>query len=239
MTHPFKASLLTGGVLLALLSGLGADGRSFVWTYQYQTMPRGTAEMEYYTTFTSPLSPSMGGATSVFHELVLQIGMNDYFDIGLFQRFSQVPGGSFTYDGFKVRARKRFAEQGQFIVDPLLYLEYKGVPDFSTHEFEAKLILAKTAGKIEWAVNPQIGIERKAGETEVAWAYTAGINYDWGPIFRSGLEMKGSAGGHYLGPVISHGKEEFWVALGVLRAMTGVTAGKPRIMIRLIVGVGL
>lgn len=33
--------------------------------------------------------------------------------------------------------------------------------------------------------------------------------------------------------------EPFGGALGVLRAMTDVTAGKPRIMVRLIVGVGL
>ena len=239
MTDRFRASLLTIGTFLALASGLRADGRSFVWTYQYQTMPRGTAEVEYYTTFQSLLNPAMKGATTAFHELELEVGMNDRFDIGLYQRFSQVPGGSFTYDGFKVRARKRFGEQGLLIVDPLIYLEYKGVPDFSSHEVEAKLILAKTLGKIEWAVNPQIEIESEDGVTETSWAYTAGINYDWSPIFRSGLEVKGSAGGHYLGPVISHGKEELWVALGVLRSVTDVTAGKPRMMIRLIVGVGL
>ena len=66
-----------------------------------------------------------------------------------------------------MRARRRFSERGQLIVDPLIYFEYKGVPDFSAHETEAKLILAKTAGRIEWAVNPQIEIEREAGETEV------------------------------------------------------------------------
>ena len=202
-------------------------------------MQRGTAEFEYYTTFTSPLNPTMGGTTSVFHDLELEIGMNDSFDMGLYQRFSQAPGGSFGYDGFKLRLRQRFSEQGQLPLDLLLYLEYKGVPDFSAHELEVKLIMAKTLGSIEWAVNPQIEIEREDGETALAWAYAGGINYDWNPIFRTGLELKGSANGHYAGPVVSHGKEELWVALGVLRAITDVTAGKPKVMIRVIVGVGL
>lgn len=113
------------------------------------------------------------------------------------------------------------------------------MPDFSVHEFEAKLILAKTLGKIEWAVNPRIEFEREDGVTETSWAYTAGVNYDWGSLFRSGQELKGSASGHYVGPVISHGKEELWFALGLLRAIIDVAAGKPRMMVRLIVGVGL
>ena len=36
--------------LLASAGSLQADGRSFVWTYQYQTMQRGAAEFEYCTT---------------------------------------------------------------------------------------------------------------------------------------------------------------------------------------------
>lgn len=128
----FKKCHFAAAAMVILVSGtaLKADGRSFVWTYQYQTMPRGTAEVEYYTTFSSPLSPSMSGTTTAFHELELEIGMNDSFDIGLYQRFKQLPGGSFTYEGFKVRAGSVSVSAGSSSSTRSSTSSIKGCPTF-------------------------------------------------------------------------------------------------------------
>ena len=45
------SSLIMSIVSVLFLSGKAfADRRSYVWTYEYQTMPKGHAEIEYYLT---------------------------------------------------------------------------------------------------------------------------------------------------------------------------------------------
>ena len=53
-TNWYKVLLGTGVLILGLTSNLSADWREFVWTYDYQTMHKGTAEIEYYVTLELP-----------------------------------------------------------------------------------------------------------------------------------------------------------------------------------------
>ena len=71
---------------------LHADGRRYVWTYEYQTMPRGEAEIESYSEF-AHVSDSSGRQTFTTLQYEYEIGMNNRFDMGIYQKFNG-PGQS-------------------------------------------------------------------------------------------------------------------------------------------------
>jgi len=214
-----------------------ADNRSYVWTYEYLTVSKGEAELESYFTLSSVDKSRMSGNTLAEHRFELEVGMTDRFDFAVYQIFSQAPGEGLVYDGFQLRGRYRIGEKGQYFLDPLLYVEYKGVPDFSENALETKLILARDFGRWNIALNPIAEFEFGA-DHEVELEYAAGVSYGVSRLLRFGVEAKGSENGHYIGPVISHGGR-YWVALGSAMNVGSVEAGKPELELRLVLGVEL
>ena len=225
---------------LALTSSIiKSDNRSYVWTYEYKTMERGKAEFEHYLTFKAPKMDSLAGSVTTVHNIEFEFGMNDKFDFSIYQNFEQPADGAFQYSGYKLRARYKFGEKNQYLMDPLLYFEYKGKPDFIKHILEGKLILAKDFESFHYAINPVFEIEYEDGEKEYELKYNAGSCYRINELLRIGLEIKGGKNGHYLGPVISHGKDTFWVALGSAFSFTKIINNKPEFMLRMILGIHL
>ena len=226
-------------VFLAIASIIMGDNRFYVWTYEYKTMERGRAEFEHYLTFKAPKMDSLAGSVTTVHNIEFEFGMNDKFDFSIYQNFEQPAGGAFQYSGYKLRARYKFGGKNQYLMDPLLYFEYKGKPDFIKHVLEWKLILAKDFESFHYAINPVFEIEYEEGEREYELKYNAGSCYRINELLRIGLEIKGGKNGHYLGPVISHGKDTFWVALGSALAFTEIINNKPEFMLRMILGIHL
>ena len=159
--------------------------------------------------------------------------MNNKFDFAIYHQFEEQE--SFTYKGYKLRGRYRIGKKNQYFLDPLLYLEYHGKPDFSEHGIESKLILAKETEKIIVSFNPVLEIEDDEIETE----YAMGLTYKINKILNAGIEFKGSEYGHYWGPTISHGTHDIWFSLGSAFALGAVKEGKAEMEIRMIIGVGL
>lgn len=222
-------------VSLALSTLVLADTRSYVWTYQYGTMPAGEAEFEHYLTF----SAGEDGMVSAEHNFEIEIGMNDRFDVGIYQVFKQKPDAALTYDGFKIRTRYRFGERGRTFVDPMLYFEYKGNQQFDEHELEGKLILARDFGKLNLAVNPVAEIKFEDSKSEMELAFSSGLSYSISRLVRFGLEVTGSESGLYAGPVISHGAEGLYVALGSGFALGDGESDRPGFKVRMILGIDL
>ncbi|NQU34581.1 MAG: hypothetical protein HQ521_15230 [Bacteroidetes bacterium] len=227
------------GILILTSSWLAADNRSYVWTYEYQTMNRGEAEIEHYTTFTSPTIDSLTGTVTTEHNVEIEVGMNDHFDFSVYQNFKQKPGESLEYSGYKLRARIRIGEKGLFLFDPLLYFEYKGKPDFSEHGLEGKLIAAKDFGAINVSLNPVVEMEYANEYWDTKIKLNAGVRYLIHPLLKAGIEFRTSESGSYFGPTISHGADRFWFAIGTLRNFGDVDDGKPEYMTRLILGLEL
>ncbi len=225
-------------LVLSLAPKVFADQRAYVWTYEYKTVERGSAEVETYFTLSTPDVGEMEGNTSTEHRIELEVGMTDHFDFAIYQIFEQPADGNFRYKRYQLRSRYRIGEKGQLPVDPLIYLEYKGKPDFSEHGIELKLILAKDIGKINIAVNPVFEIEREDDEWETKVEYAAGVSYELGRLLRVGLEVKGSKHGHYIGPVVSHGTKDLWIALGSAFELAGVDDGRPEFQLRMLLGLG-
>ena len=214
-----------------------ADQRHFVWTYEYKTVKLGEVEFEHYYTTSYPNSSDISEGTVTEHQLELEIGMNDRYDFAVYHQFVQKE--TFTYKGFKLRGRYRFGEANQYFLDPLLYLEYHGKPDFSEHKIEAKLIFAKETNQIIASFNPVLEVEYEHEEREIETEYAAGITYKFNKLFNAGFELKGSTNGHYWGPVISHGLHDIWFSLGSAFALGTIKENKPEMEIRMIIGVGI
>jgi hypothetical protein len=216
-----------------------ADIRSYAWTYEYQVMEKGEAELESYMTLSSPDLNEMKGNTSTEMRYEYEIGMTNNFDFAIYQIFKQSPTSSFQYEGYKFRARYKIGEKGDFFIDPLIYAEYSGKPDFSQHELEFKLILAKDFGDFNFAFNPIVKLEKAESDWETLLGYTFGMKYGISDLTGFGFEFKGDKYGHYFGPTISHGTHTAYVVLGSLLKISEIKENKPEMYIRLLMGFAL
>lgn len=226
------------GVLWMFAGHALGDQRSYVWTYEYQTLPRGEAELEYYFTISAPDSSSMKTNVTTEHKVEYEVGMTEHFDFAIYQVFEQTPEEDLQYKAFQLRARYRFGQKGDHFADSLVYLEYEGVPDFSEHVIEAKWVLAKDIGRLNIALNPILEYEI-GDENKIEPKYALGVSYRMNDLLRLGVEAKGGEDGHYVGPVISHGKGRFWATLGSAFAVSSVEDDKPEFQIRMLLGIGL
>lgn len=215
-----------------------ADRRSYVWTYEYQTMPKGMAEIEYYLTEEQP-DIEKARPNTWKHWIELEYGVTDHFDVSMYQQFKQSnksASSTFEYDGFKVRTRYRLFERGTLPVDILFYLEYIRPGDFKkANVLEEKLVLAKDIGNLNISYNQIFKQELESGG-ENEYEYASGISYEITPSFKIGVESKGSYldEKYYIGPTIGWASSKFWVSAGVLG---GITKKSDDLQARLIVGV--
>ena len=236
-----KTKHLWIGCLMVLFARpANADTRAFVWTYEYQTMPAGRVELETYYTLSAPDLDTPRGETFTEQQVEIEIGMTDRFDFAVYQVFAQAPEEALVSEGIKLRARYRLGEAGEYPLDPLIYFEYIGGGDLTSQAIEAKLVLAKTSGPYTASTNWIIEVEEEEpAEWETKLEYSAGVGYRIERLLTLGLEARGGADGHYLGPVISHGTEKAWVALGSAVRLMPVEEGEPEFQVRMILGVML
>ena len=218
-------ALISGVVLVcALAANSYADWRRHAWTYAYQTMHEGEAEIEYYLT-EEQAKTSDSKQSTWKHWLELEYGLTDHLDVSMYQQFKQsntADADKFEYDGFKLRMRYRFLEKNELPVDTLLYLEYIRNDNLEKpNVLEGKLVLAKDIGNFNVAYNQIIKQALESGgETEHEFA--AGINYLIMPM-SIGMESKGNytSGKYYAGPTLSWVRTKLWVTLGVLGGLNG------------------
>lgn len=235
-----KLLVLLTIIVFGFINEAHADKRNYAWTYEFQTVQKGSSELEHYMTFSSPDGSHLKGNVTTVHQLEYEIGMGDGFDAAIYNIFVQNPGGSLNYDGFKIKTRAKLADKDKFFVDPLLYLEYEGKPDFSEHEIEIKLILAKDFGGFNISFNPIFDIMKEDGEKwHTLPGYAVGISYHIHELFTLGIESKGDRTGKYLGFVLSHGRENAWIAISPSFNIGQVDKGQPEFYLRTIIGLKL
>ena len=91
-------------------------------------------------------------------------------------------------------------------------------------------------GNLNLAFNPTIEFEIEEAETELE-LYSA-ISYKLNRVLRLGLECKLSEYGDYIGPTFSHGSEDIFISLGLLKAIRK-ESDQPDQMVRFILGTHL
>jgi hypothetical protein len=241
--------------LQALQGGVAhADRRMYGETYEAVTAPKGELDVEAWTTYARLGEIDGGPASRGVRQMVeLEYGITDHWDMALYNMFDAIIGGDTAsgYAGAKLETRWRPLYRGQWIVDPVFYLElqelFRGDAD---QKLEAKLILARDFGPLNTAVNVSYEEERLSdpghtlhGEIE----YAAGTAWSFGPRLSIGAEVFGKAEREsgatkdrsWVGPAISTA----WGTHGALRGLwvtfaagTALTSDSDRFYGRVIVG---
>lgn len=232
----YVAMIILG--ILGMQENSYADKRTYVWTYEYMTMPKGRWELESYFTAEVP-NMHRPNINTLKPWLELEYGITDNWDVSMYQMYkfkNKSAENDGQYDGFKIRTRYRFGQKNQFIVDPLIYLEY--IRDHNFHQpnaIEVKLILAKDLGDFNVSYN-QILKRNLENEGKTDHEYAAGLSYAFLPQFKFGIEAKGnySKAKCALGPTLSFSAKHFWVSLG---AAFGLNQRTDDVQGRLIVGI--
>lgn len=234
-----KYGIVTAGIMLSacFAATSHADRRSYVWTYEYATMPQGIAEAEYYLTAKIP-DAGVRKASAWQHQVEIEYGLTENWDVSMYQQWEQsykTNSASFKYDGFKMRTRYKLFKAGEFIVDPLLYAEYIRKADLSQPDvLEGKLVLARDIGEFNAAYNQIMKVEL-SGDGDTEHEYAAGVSRDLCPGFKAGVEAKGnySEDKHALGPTVSIETAGFWASLG---AAFGLNEDTDDVQSRMIAG---
>lgn len=225
-------------LVLGVVTESFADRRSYVWTYEYQTMPKGHAEIEYYLT-EEQNNIEKAKPSTWKHWLELEYGITNHWDISMYQQFKQsntTSSNTFEYDGFKIRTRYRILEKDKLPIDTLLYLEYIRNDNLEkANVLETKVILAKDIWNFNVAYN-QIFKQELASGGKTEHEYAAGISYAIVPQLKIGFESKGNYTDrkYYIGPTIAWSAAKFWVSLG---AAGGLNKRSDDLQVRGIVGI--
>jgi len=195
-----KTSLAAALVALAVLtsSEARADRRAYGTTYEAVTAPRGELDVETWTTFAPNGEVDGGPSSRGLREMIeLEYGITDRWDAALYNMVDMITSGDTDsgYAGFKIETRYRPTDRGEWIVDPVFYLEFQQLfRGDANQKYEAKLILAKDIGKVNIAANLALEEERT---TEPAWntevEYAVGTSYALSPAWIVGAELFGKA----------------------------------------------
>jgi hypothetical protein len=235
LRRPALGALAAG--LLAVLwpaAPARATPRPLPFTYIYETLPRGDAEIELYTDLT-PLRAyqpdgSYGTHLASQFQAEIEYGLTDRLELGLYLTLAPADGNLGAQiampegTGIKQRLRYRFADAGQWPVDLAVYGE--ATENQSEIELEGKIILQRRlgplrlvanawgarelyfAGRREWELNPAAGVvlERWIG-------VQPGIEYWMHAEIADGALVLGPE--QYLGPTVLLQFGKLWWSTGV------------------------
>ena len=193
-----KRSVFVFGVLLLPATAL-ATPQPLPFTYVYETLPKGSLEVEQYVDYTplkildSSGNPTYFGASQFQTEF--EYGITDRLELGLYATIAPNPPGYLNVPpltegtGIKERLRLRLAEAGEWPVDVGLYGEL--VENERELELEAKIILQRRIGDLRivanlWAEREYEDFDTKEGD----WVInpTLGVTYQVTPGFHPGIE---------------------------------------------------
>lgn len=217
-------ALLLIAALAVVFSGTSAlaDQRSYVWTYEYLTLSKDSAELEFYQTSVTK-DRQTDNSSDWQQQLELEYGLTDRLDAALYQVYDQKENDKMKYSGYKFRLRYRIAEKNVLPLDVLLYAEHQEKVD-ALNLFEGKIILAKDIGNLNISYN-QIYKNTYASGDRASHEYAAGMSYEITPAFRFGVESKGNykTDKYAAGPTLSWIGGRIWANMGALYALNDRT----------------
>lgn len=230
-------------VLVASTSATGAraNPRALPFTYPYETLAEGEAEIEQYADVSPLTALSATSGARVWYappqlQTEFEYGISNRLELGLYVTFVPSHADTLTStaaltegDGVKQRLRLRLAEQGELPVDIALYGEV--VENDRELELEAKLILARRLDRLRLMVN--LTAEREyyfVNRRDWVLNPSAGLTYQVTPTFNPGLEYWMRAEftdpdppvrpfnlepHHYVGPTVLLDFGQLWWSTGV------------------------
>jgi hypothetical protein len=231
---------LFAGVVSVFARQAIANPRPLPFTYPYETLPEGEAELEQYIDVTPVKALSSSGAQvwlDIFRmQTEFEYGITDRLELGLYFQFvprandgfSSVPSFS-EGNGIKQRLRLRLAEANEWPVDVSIYGEVVELDN--EIELEAKVNLQKRLGPARIMLN--LTGEREFyldGRKDWVLAPSGGITYEITPGIHPGIEYWmhaeypdgqtgprpfGDGPHHYLGPAFMFNFGKLWCSTAV------------------------
>ena len=183
------------GMLLTGQATVRAHMRDYLVNQSYYTASRNEFEVELWSDVNFADTDDHE-SWSFKQQVELEYGLTDHLQLAYYEVYTWDQAKSWERDQFKLEAKLRLMEAGQWPVDVALYSEYKnpdGSRNLHSDEVENKLILSRDFGP--WNVIANLVAERKVS-THSFWEfeYTAGVSYLLSPRTRVGLEVKESLG---------------------------------------------
>ena len=222
-----------------------AHVRQYVWTTEYNTLPKGEFELENWVSFKVPDGRATNVNTIDYQE-ELEYGITNHWTVSHYERWRTInqvgPDDSTVYQGFKFETKYRFAEKGKLWIDPLLYLELNTDvrKEHKVNSLEGKIVLSKDIEKLNVAYNQIMESELDRGG-RTAHEFALASSYEVLPDVRAGAEFTGqfwAPEGHRnelsLGPTLAYEHKYFWLAAGGRFGLNHAAADKEA---RIIVGI--
>ncbi len=239
--------MIMGSWFLGSVPHAEAHLRDYVVTQGYYTTKQGEFEVELFNDVFFP-EANHDETYHSEHQIEVEYGVTNHFQVSYYEIYAWNRTEDWERDAFKIEAKLRFAEAGQWPVDVALYTEYKnpnGSRDVRSDEIENKVIVSKTFGPWNVAGNVIFGREINT-HSHWAFEYTAGVRYAATPRIQMGLEVQqGLGNSDEFGFSRDH---EFLLVPGLYVTPTphvriligpafGLTRGSDDLQIRSIVGV--
>ena len=169
--------------------------RDYLVNQEYYTAKKGEFEAELYNDMNF-VEADHDGTYNSKHQVEVEYGVTDHLQLAYYEVYTWDRSKDWERDAFKVEAKYRFAEAGQWPVDLALYTEYKnpdGHRDINSDELENKVIVSKDIGP--WNLVGNFVFEKKLNTgSHWEYEYTAGVSYALTPRTRVGLEVKQGLG---------------------------------------------
>ncbi len=172
-----------------------AHVRDYVINEPYYTAKQGEFEVE----LRNDMNFSEAGNDETYHskhQVELEYGLTDHFQLAYYEVYTWDREQDWARDAFKIEAKLRLAEAGQWPVDVALYTEYEnpnGHRDVHSDVLENKVIMSRDFGP--WNVIGNFIFEKPLNSGEPwAFEYTAGASFALSPRTRIGLELKETLG---------------------------------------------
>jgi hypothetical protein len=184
--------MFLASVLLAVPAVSRADRRYYGETYNAVTAPKGAVDLELWTTRHEPPSGASGAPGLWRHQLEIETGVTDRWDVALYGVARQIDGDDPELEAAKVETRYALAAPGTWLVDPVLYLEVQqSFVDEKPLSIEEKVIVGKDLGRLNVSLNLGAEQEFEDGEVKPEWEYALGASWEVVPALRLGAEAFG------------------------------------------------
>ncbi len=203
--------VLIVAALLAVPAVSRADRRYYGETYNASTAPRGALDTELWTTYVEPPGEASGAERYWRHQLELETGITDRWDVALYGVARQIVGSPLEFEAVKLESRYALAAPGTWFVDPVVYVELqKTFLEDRPFSVEEKLILAKDLGRLNASLNLAAEQEFAGGDVHREWSYAYGSSWELVPAFRLGAEIFGDVADVELSPGVERTESQAW-----------------------------
>ena len=252
----FKRGLTLSALLMSLCGSASASERLFTYTYEPETMPQGAVEYEQHVGLRAIRNDAVGQEHYTRWDLreELEYGVTDNYTLSLYlnekseyfrEPVTNAKTNEFEFEGVSIENKWMILNPAEHPVGLSLYLEPRlGNGEF---ELEEKIILGQRFGrdqKWKWAFNVTHATEWKdaeepdekdetEGELEFTFGVTKELNKNWflGVEFRNHNEIpeyeEWEHTAFFVGPVITHRQEKWWVTLTVMGQVYGKNYNDP------------